>query len=201
MMSQPRAQYLVIVALLASSGLVHARKRLHVAVAYNMGIPIVSATGKAGDTFSPLGVGLDLGLYLTPRWRVGATFGYQHFSGEGSGPSDFYGTPVEGTLQQLANAAPFLAGGHYFFEAKPTYLKPSVGLYLGGFFVHQIMQADGLRLEESHLHFGFAPEVGMGFYFGWFRPSLLFRYNHAFSSGGSGTISYVTIGISHAWEG
>ena len=109
-----------------------AKTRRHVSLTYNIAIPI-SSTRDINTKVSPFGVSLNTGVYLAESWRVGATIGWQHFRDELSDPTEFDGETLTGNQRHRTDAFPFLIGGHYFMEARPAFLHPFIGFYLGGF--------------------------------------------------------------------
>jgi opacity protein-like surface antigen len=169
---------------------------------YDMAIPLGN-TSDFGGGFSPRGFGLDFQYLFNPNWSLGLATGWQVFDHKTTEAADFRdgNVTIQGTQHRYLNAIPLLVAGHYYVRNwLPEWCLPFAGFGLGTYWAERRVDIGLYTINDSAWHFGIAPEVGIGFRVGHTLPILRVRYNHPFSSGGSGDLPYLNISVGLAWN-
>jgi hypothetical protein len=76
-----------------------------------------------------------------------------------------------------------------------------LGVGLGATYTERRLELSFLAINDRNWHFGLSPEIGIAFPFDDFFAVFITRYNVAFSSGGSGTQSWLNFNIGLGWRG
>jgi hypothetical protein len=169
------------------------------ALTYNMALPIGSLSDFTGD-FSPIGIGLDARYLVRREVSIGLAFGWQAFSAETSDAVTVSNATLQGKQFRWTNVVPLLASAHYYLRDLSPVFTPFAGLNLGTYWAERRVDLGVYTAEPDSWHFGLAPEVGFGFRIRHILPIVIVRYNHIFSSGGSGDLPYFNFNVGIAWH-
>lgn len=169
------------------------------ALTYNMAVPIGSLADFTGD-FSPIGIGLDVRYKVWSEVSFGMAFAWQNFGANTTDPVTIGNATFQGKQYRWTNVVPLLVNAHYYFRDLSSVIKPFAGFNLGAYFVERRVDVGVYTTSPDTWHFGIAPEIGLGFRVGGFLPVLIFRYNHIFSSDGSGDLPYFNFNVGIAWS-
>ena len=169
------------------------------AVTYNMAVPFGSTSDFSGD-FSPRGVGLDVRYRFAHQWSAGMSFAWQGFDGKTTDPVTLKNATLQGTQFRYTNTVPLLVNSHYYLPDVVEWAIPFAGFGLGAYYMERRVDVGIYTVAKDTWHFGVAPELGVAFRVYSARPVLILRYNHAFSSEGSGDQSFLNINIGLGWN-
>jgi opacity protein-like surface antigen len=168
------------------------------AVTYQPAVPL-SNTKDFTDNFGWRGIGVDFKRQVKPNLTLGLSFGWQVFDQQTDDVVSAFGVDLSGDQFRYVNSWPLLANASYFFgtqgRARP-YLAANVGAYL----MEHRLEVGLYAIEETNLHFGFAPEAGIAFPV---RPNVAAvlngRYNYALSAGSIDDQAYLSFSLGFAW--
>lgn len=169
------------------------------ALTYNMAVPFGSTSDFAGG-FSPLGIGLDIRYKIRPNWSAGIGLAWQVIYGKTTDPVTIENVTVQGTQYRYSNIYPMLVNGHYYLPELSDRIVPFAGFGLGAYYMERRVDVGIYAISNGSWHFGIAPEVGIGFRVLGALPVLIVRYNHAFSSEGTGDQSFLNMNVGIAWN-
>jgi len=171
-----------------------------VGLSYQFSIPI----GNTYDYTPPVswrGVGLDVASFIRPDLAVGLAFGWNVFFTNTTSTLHFNGTDVTGNQDRALNVWPTLVNARWFPKISSNRdLQPYLGVNVGGYIIERYLAIGLTAVQETHYHFGVAPELGVfiqnpvGAFF------LSARYNMAFASGGVPFQQFLSFNLGYAWE-
>lgn len=171
-----------------------------VGVSYQFSIPI-------GETFnytSPVswrGVGLDLATFIRQDLAVGLAFGWNVFFENTTSTLHFKGTDVTGNQDRALNVWPTLVNARWFPKISSNRdIQPYIGANVGGYIIERYLAVGITASQETHFHFGLAPEIGVFFQNPVGAVFLNARYNMAFASGGVPFQQFLSFSLGYAWE-
>ena len=187
-----------LVALLLPLGAGTAAAQSWWALSYQPAVPL-SNTKDFTDAFAWRGVGLDYRKQVKPNVALGLSFGWQVFDEQTDEVVPAFGVDISGDQFRYVNSFPLLANVSYFLgkEGGP---RPYVSANVGAYVMEHRLEIGLFALEETNLHFGFAPEAGIAIPV---QPNvaavLSGRYNYALSAGLVDDQTYLSIGLGVAW--
>jgi hypothetical protein len=171
-----------------------------VGVSYQFSIPI-------GETFnytSPVswrGVGLDLATFIRQDLAVGLAFGWNVFFENTTSTLHFKGTDVTGNQDRALNVWPTLVNARWFPKISSNRdIQPYIGANVGGYIIERYLAVGITASQETHFHFGLAPEIGVFFQNPVGAVFLNARYNMAFAAGGVPFQQFLSFSLGYAWE-
>jgi hypothetical protein len=171
-----------------------------VGVSYQFSIPI-------GETFnytSPVswrGVGLDLATFVRQDLAVGLAFGWNVFFENTTSTLHFKGTDVTGNQDRALNVWPTLVNARWFPKISSNRdIQPYIGANVGGYIIERYLAVGLTASQETHFHFGLAPEIGVFFQNPVGAVFLNARYNMAFAAGGVPFQQFLSFSLGYAWE-
>ena len=169
------------------------------ALTYQPAVPL-SNTKDFTDNFGWRGVGVEYKRQVKPNLTLGLSFGWQVFDQQTDDVVSAFGVDLSGDQFRYVNSWPLLANASYFFGTQGR-ARPYLGANVGAYLMEHRLEVGLYALEETNLHFGFAPEAGVAFPV---RPNvsavLNARYNYALSAGSVDDQSYLTFGLGLAWS-
>jgi len=171
-----------------------------IGISYQFSIPI-------GNTFNytpPVswrGIGLDTATFIKPELAVGLAFGWNVFFENTTSTLHYKGTDITGNQDRTLNVWPTLVNARWFPKISSNRdIQPYIGGNVGGYIIERYLAIGQTAVQETHYHFGLAPEIGVfiqnpvGAFF------LFARYNMAFASGGVPFQQFLTFSLGYAWE-
>ena len=171
-----------------------------VGVSYQFSIPI-------GETFnytSPVswrGVGLDLATFIQRDLAVGLAFGWNVFFENTTSTLHFKGADVTGNQDRALNVWPTLVNARWFPKISSNRdIQPYIGANVGGYIIERYLAVGITASQETHFHFGLAPEIGVFFQNPVGAVFLNARYNMAFAAGGVPFQQFLSFSLGYAWE-
>jgi hypothetical protein len=171
-----------------------------VGVSYQFSIPI-------GNTFNytpPVswrGVGLDLATFIQRDLAVGLAFGWNVFFENTTSTLHFKGADVTGNQDRALNVWPTLVNARWFPKISSNRdIQPYIGANVGGYIIERYLAIGITASQETHFHFGLAPEIGVFFQNPVGAVFLNARYNMAFASGGVPFQQFLSFSLGYAWE-
>jgi len=148
------------------------------------------------NNFSWLGFTVEGDWFARKNLSTGFIVGWQEIYNEKNGDQfTFTNGAVTGRTYKHLEALPILARARYWTGSPGETFHAFAGLGLGTYWVKQTVDVGIYTADESHWHFGVAPEVGLlmvtGYGVGW---TLNARYNYPVAAG-----DYLS-GTSNAWS-
>jgi hypothetical protein len=171
-----------------------------VGVSYQFSIPI-GETYNYTPPVSWRGVGLDLATFIRRDLAVGLAFGWIVFHENITSTITIRGTEITGNQDRTLNIWPTLVNARWFPKISSNRdIQPYVGANVGGYIIERYLAIGLSSAQETHYHFGLAPEIGVFFQNPIGAVFLNARYNMAFASGGVPFQQFLTISLGYAWE-
>jgi hypothetical protein len=171
-----------------------------VGVSYQFSIPI----GNTYDYTPPVswrGVGLDVASFIRPDLAVGLAFGWNVFFNNTTSTITYRGTEITGNQDRALNVWPTLFNVRWFPKISSNRdLQPYIGVNVGGYIIERYLAIGQTAVQETHYHFGLAPEIGVFFQNPVGAIFLNARYNMAFAAGGVPFQQFLSINLGYAWE-
>jgi hypothetical protein len=171
-----------------------------IGLSYQFSIPIGN-TYNYTPPVSWRGIGLDTATFIRPDLAVGLAFGWNVFFENTTSTLHFKGTDVTGNQDRALNVWPTLVNARWFPKISSNRdIQPYIGGNVGGYIIERYLAIGQTAVQETHYHFGVAPEIGVfiqnpvGAFF------LFARYNMAFASGGVPFQQFLTFSLGYAWE-
>ncbi|HEY7502864.1 MAG TPA: hypothetical protein VH700_02105 [Gemmatimonadales bacterium] len=195
---QPIRRVVGMVLLLALLGSGTAAAQWWTSLSYQPAAPL-SNTKDFTDNFGWRGVGLDFKKQVKPNLTAGLSFGWQVFDQQTDDVVSAFGVDISGDQFRYVNSFPLLANVSYFLgkEGGP---RPYVSANVGAYVMEHRLEIGLYAIEETNLHFGFAPEAGVAIPV---QPNvaavLSGRYNYALAAGSVDDQAYLSIGLGLAW--
>lgn len=171
-----------------------------VGVSYQFSIPIGETS-----TFTPpvswRGVGLDVAAFVRKDLAVGLAFGWNVFHDNVTGTFSYKGTDIYGNQDRTLNIWPTLVNARWFPKISSNRdIQPYIGGNIGGYIIERYFAVGVTAVQETHYHFGLAPEIGVFFQNPVGAVFVNARYNMAFASGGVPFQQFLTFSLGYAWE-
>jgi hypothetical protein len=171
-----------------------------VGVSYQFSIPI-GETYNYTHPVSWRGIGLDLATFVRKDLAVGLAFGWNVFHENTTSTITLKGTDITGNQDRTLNVWPTLANVRWFPKISTNRdIQPYVGANIGGYIIERYLAIGLTAAQETHFHFGLAPEIGVFFQNPVGAVFLNARYNMAFASGGVPFQQFLSISLGYAWE-
>ncbi len=171
-----------------------------VGVSYQFSIPI-GETYNYTHPVSWRGIGLDVASFVRPELAVGLAFGWNVFFENTTSTINYKGTDVTGNQDRVLNVWPTLVNVRYFPRISSNRdVQPYVGANIGGYIIERYLAIGLSAAQETHFHFGLAPEIGVFFQNPVGAVFLNARYNMAFASGGVPFQQFLSINLGYAWD-
>lgn len=171
-----------------------------VGVSYQFSIPI----GETSNYTSPVswrGVGLDLATFIRQDLAVGLAFGWNVFFENTTSTLHFKGADVTGNQDRALNVWPTLVNARWFPKISSNRdIQPYIGANVGGYIIERYLAVGITASQETHFHFGLAPEIGVFFQNPVGAVFLNARYNMAFAAGGVPFQQFLSFSLGYAWE-
>jgi len=171
-----------------------------VGVSYQFSIPI----GNTYDYTPPVswrGIGLDVASFVRPDLAVGLAFGWNVFFNNTTSTISYRGTEITGNQDRALNVWPTLFNFRWFPKISSNRdLQPYIGANVGGYIIERYIAIGQSAFQETHFHFGVAPEIGVFFQNPVGAIFLNGRYNMAFAAGGVPFQQFFSINLGYAWE-
>lgn len=79
-------------------------------------------------------------------------------------------------------------------------IQPYIGANVGGYIIERYLAVGITASQETHFHFGLAPEIGVFFQNPVGAVFLNARYNMAFAAGGVPFQQFLSFSLGYAWE-
>lgn len=171
-----------------------------VGLSWQLGIPIGETHDYAPDV-SWRGIGLDLATFVRPDLAVGMAFGWNVFFENTTSTLQYKGLAITGNQDRTLNVWPVLVNARYFPKlGSHGDVQPYAGLNVGGYIIERYLAIGLTAFQETHFHFGLAPEIGVFFQNPVGAVFLNARYNMAFAAGGVPFQQFLSINLGYAWE-
>lgn len=171
-----------------------------VGVSYQFSIPI----GETSNYTAPVswrGIGLDVATFVRRDLAVGLAFGWIVFHENVTETINFKGTDIYGNQDRTLNIWPTLVNARWFPKISSNRdIQPYIGANIGGYIIERYFAVGLTATQETHFHFGLAPEIGVFFQNPVGAVFLNARYNMAFASGGVPFQQFLSISLGYAWE-
>jgi len=168
------------------------------ALSYQPAVPMGN-TQDFTDSFGWRGIGLDFKKQMSDNMALGLSFGWQVFDHQTDEVVSAFGVDISGDQFRYVNSFPMLANVSYFF-GKEGGARPYVSANVGAYVMEHRLEIGLYALEETNVHFGFAPEAGLAIPV---KPNMAAvlsgRYNYALSAGSVDDQAYVSFGLGLAW--
>ena len=179
-----------------------ARGSAQVATKQYLGTLSYTTASPAGDSkdfasdFSWLGFTVEGDWFVRSKISTGFILGWQELYNEKNGDQfTFTNGTVTGRTYKHLGALPMLARARYWTGNPGEKFHAFGGLGVGTYWMKQTVDIGIYTADESHWHFGLAPEVGFlmvtGYGVGW---TVNARYNYPFATG-----DYLS-GTSKSWS-
>ena len=192
-----------LAALLLALGGAEARAALPptlVGLSYQFSVPI----GETANYTSPVswrGFGLDVMTWVRRDLSVGLAFGWNVFFNNTTSTISYRGTEITGNQDRALNVWPTLFNFRWFPKISSNRdLQPYIGANVGGYIIERYIAIGQSAFQETHFHFGVAPEIGVFFQNPVGAIFLNGRYNMAFAAGGVPFQQFFSINLGYAWE-
>jgi opacity protein-like surface antigen len=186
----------VIIMLICLSAGVYAQANFF-GLTYDISIPM-GDTEKAFNGAQWRGMGMEGRWYLDQNTSMGFSWDWNVFHDVRLETVEFTNGAVTGSQNRVMNAFPLLLTGQYYLEGGSV-AQPYVGLGIGTYYVKQTFDLGILSTSRNSWRFGIAPEIGVLFPMDMgFNVLLKLRYNYAFESGDSKSVSYFGINLGFA---
>jgi hypothetical protein len=171
-----------------------------VGLSWQLGIPIGETHDYTPDV-SWRGIGLDLATFVRPDVAVGLAFGWNVFFENTTSTLQYKGLAITGNQDRTLNVWPVLVNARYFPKlGSHGDVQPYAGLNVGGYIIERYLAIGLTAFQETHFHFGLAPEIGVFFQNPVGAVFLNARYNMAFAAGGVPFQQFLSINLGYAWE-
>ena len=171
-----------------------------VAVTYQFSIPI-GETFKYTPPVSWRGIGLDVATFIRRDLAVGLAFGWNVFADNTTSTITIRGTDITGNQDRALNIWPTLVNVRWFPKISSNRdIQPYIGANAGGYIIERYLAIGLTASQETHYHFGLAPEIGVFFQNPVGAVLLNARYNMAFAAGGVPVQQFLSINLGYAWE-
>lgn len=179
-----RCAAIMLGASLVASSPVNAQYRPYLGTfTYSTALP-ASYTKDFVDTFSWFGFTLEGDWFFSQKTSLGFAFGWQEIYEETGDSYNFDGGTFTGRTYRHLGIFPLLMRGRYWLGQEGTGFRPFVGAGLGTYRVRQTLDFGIFTSDETHWHFGVAPEAGVMFLtsrgLAWLFNA---RYNYPFKAG------------------
>ena len=109
-----------------------------------------------------LGFSFDVRRFVSPSVTMGASFGQQLFYWQNSQQLELESTRLNGSQFRFMNAFPIMINSHFYF-GDSGFVRPFVGLNMGGFYAWQRSELGIVVKEGRQWQWGVAPELGVMF--------------------------------------
>lgn len=171
-----------------------------VGVSYQFSIPI-GETYNYTPPVSWRGVGLDVATFVRKDLAVGLAFGWNVFFTNTTSTVSYKGTDITGNQDRTLNVWPTLVNARWFPKISSNRdIQPYIGANVGGYIIEKYIAVGLTAAQETHYHFGLAPEIGVFFQNPVGAVFLNARYNMAFAAGGVPFQQFLNISLGYAWE-
>lgn len=171
-----------------------------VGVSYQFSIPI-GETYNYTPPVSWRGVGLDVATFVRKDLAVGLAFGWNVFFTNTTSTINYKGTDITGNQDRTLNVWPTLVNARWFPKISSNRdIQPYIGANVGGYIIEKYIAVGLTAAQETHYHFGLAPEIGVFFQNPVGAVFLNARYNMAFAAGGVPFQQFLSISLGYAWE-
>ncbi|HVN33148.1 MAG TPA: hypothetical protein VMT45_14315, partial [Thermoanaerobaculaceae bacterium] len=171
-----------------------------VGLSYQLSIPI-GETYNYTHPVSWRGVGLEVASFVRRDLAVGLAFGWNVFFENITTTTSYKGTEVYGNQDRTLNVWPVLANARWFPKLSSNRdIQPYIGANIGGYIIERYFAVGQTASQETHFHFGLAPEIGVFFQNPVGAVFLSARYNMAFASGGVPFQQFLGLSLGYAWE-
>lgn len=171
-----------------------------VGVSYQFSIPI-GETYNYTPPVSWRGVGLDVATFIRRDLAVGLAFGWNVFFTNTTSTIHYRGTDISGNQDRALNVWPTLVSARWFPKISSNRdLQPYVGGLIGGYIIERYLAIGQTAFQETHYHFGLAPEIGVFIQNPVGAVFISARYNMAFASGGVPFQQFLSFNLGYAWE-
>jgi opacity protein-like surface antigen len=168
------------------------------ALSYQPAVPL-SNTQDFTNNFGWRGVGFDWRTQVKPNLGLGLSFGWQVFDEQTDEVVSAFGVDISGDQFRYVNSWPMLANATYYFGTAGG-VRPFLGANVGAYIMQHRLDIGLYTIEETNVHFGFAPEAGVAIPLNPTLSALLNgRFNYALSAGSVEDQSYVSFGLGLAW--
>jgi hypothetical protein len=171
-----------------------------VGVSYQFSIPLGN-TASYTPPVSWRGIGLDVATFIQRDLAVGLAFGWNVFFDNTTSTISFNNTRITGNQDRALNVWPTLVNARGFPKLSSNRdIQPYIGANIGGYIIEQYLAIGLTAVQETHYHFGLAPEIGVFFQQPFGAVFLNARYNMAFASGGVPFQQFLSLNLGYAWE-
>jgi hypothetical protein len=171
-----------------------------VGVSYQFSIPI-GETYNYTPPVSWRGVGLDVATFIRRDLAVGLAFGWNVFFTNTTSTITYRGTQITGNQDRALNVWPTLLSARWFPKISSNRdIQPYVGGLIGGYIIEKYIAIGQSAFQETHYHFGLAPEIGVFIQNPVGAVFINARYNMAFASGGVPFQQFLSFNLGYAWE-
>ncbi len=171
-----------------------------VGVSYQFSIPIGN-TANYTPPVSWRGIGLDVATFIRKDLAVGLAFGWNVFFDNTTSTIHFKNTDITGNQDRALNVWPTLVNARWFPKISSNRdIQPYIGAGIGGYIIEQYLAIGFSAVQETHYHFGLAPEIGVFFQNPVGAIFVNARYNMAFASGGVPFQQFLSFSLGYAWE-
>jgi hypothetical protein len=171
-----------------------------VGVSYQLSIPIGN-TANYTPPVSWRGIGLDVATFIRGDLAVGLAFGWNVFFNNTTSTIRFNNTDITGNQDRALNVWPTLVNARWFPKISSNRdIQPYIGANIGGYIIEQYLAIGLTAVQQTHYHFGLAPEIGVFFQNPVGAIFLNARYNMAFASGGVPFQQFLSFSLGYAWE-
>jgi len=171
-----------------------------VGVSYQFSIPIGN-TYNYTPPVSWRGIGLDVATFIRGDLAVGLAFGWNVFFENTTSTLHINNTDVSGNQDRTLNVWPTLVNARWFPKISSNRdIQPYIGANVGGYIIERYLAIGVVASQETHYHFGLAPEIGVFFQNPVGAIFLNARYNMAFAAGGVPFQQFLGFNFGYAWE-
>ncbi|HUM11156.1 MAG TPA: hypothetical protein VLT82_09435 [Myxococcaceae bacterium] len=171
-----------------------------VGLSYQFSIPI-GETYNFTPPVSWRGVGLDVATFVRKDLAVGLAFGWIVFHENVTSTVNIRGTDISGNQDRTLNIWPTLANARWFPKISSNRdIQPYLGANVGGYIIERYFAVGLTSSQETHYHFGLAPEIGVFIQNPVGAVFINARYNMAFAAGGVPFQQFLTFSLGYAWE-
>lgn len=171
-----------------------------VGLSYQFSIPI-GETYNFTPPVSWRGVGLDVATFVRRDLAVGLAFGWIVLHENTTSTVNIRGTDISGNQDRTLNIWPTLANARWFPKISSNRdIQPYLGANIGGYIIERYFAVGLTSFQETHYHFGLAPEIGVFIQNPVGAVFINARYNMAFAAGGVPFQQFLTFSLGYAWE-
>jgi outer membrane protein W len=190
-------KYITIILLVVLSSVAVNAQSSFFGMTYDVSIP----TGDTEELISGVqwrGMGLEGRWYTSKNTSLGFSWDWNVFQETVLTTVNEGNVAVTGNQVRNINAFPFLMTASYYLKGG-SFAQPYFGLGAGVYFIKKRLDIGIYSLDEDKWQFGIAPEVGLLFPvdFG-FNLMLKLRYNYAFETSTTKSVSYIGINVGFA---